>query len=334
MRYWWVNQNKTYRHEIAGGYLWSPKRKANQQRNPFYESMREVSPGDLVFSYFDTRIAALGIAQSYCYESPKPTEFGSAGANWGPDGAIGWKVEVAFRKLEHSIRPKDSIAELRRFLPAKYSPLRANGDGLQNLYLTWIEPPLARVLLSLAGAEGRAIVDQADAVSRAERADPAPEPTLEEWEQRVEANLREDPQLPDTQRQALIQARRGQGIFRANVQMIERACRITKVDRREHLIAGHIKPWRDGSNQERLDGENGLLLTPTFDHLFDKGFISFENIGDLIISPVADSASMHRMGIPLDRPTNVGVFPEGQRRYLEYHRDNVLRMSKQDRSRH
>jgi hypothetical protein len=46
MRYWWVNQNQTYKHEVGGGYLWSPKRNANGARNPFYESMREVSPGD------------------------------------------------------------------------------------------------------------------------------------------------------------------------------------------------------------------------------------------------------------------------------------------------
>jgi hypothetical protein len=72
MRYWWVNQNQTYRHEIAGGYLWSPKRKANEHRNPFYESMREVAPGDIIFSFFDTRIAAIGVTRSYCYESPKP----------------------------------------------------------------------------------------------------------------------------------------------------------------------------------------------------------------------------------------------------------------------
>jgi putative restriction endonuclease len=94
MRYWWVNQNQTYRHEIAGGYLWSPKRNANKARNPFYESMREVAPGDIIFSFRDTRIAALGIARSYCYESPKPTEFGTAGSYWA---AIGWKIDVSFR---------------------------------------------------------------------------------------------------------------------------------------------------------------------------------------------------------------------------------------------
>ena len=70
MRYWWVNQNQTYRHEVQGGYLWSPKRNANGARNPYYESMREVAPGDLVFSFMDTRILAVGIAQSYCWESP------------------------------------------------------------------------------------------------------------------------------------------------------------------------------------------------------------------------------------------------------------------------
>jgi hypothetical protein len=85
MRYWWVNQNQTYKHELGGGYLWSPKRNANGARNPFYESMREVSPGDLVFSFVDTHLVAIGIAESYCYESPKPTEFGEARPQLGGD---------------------------------------------------------------------------------------------------------------------------------------------------------------------------------------------------------------------------------------------------------
>jgi putative restriction endonuclease len=72
MRHWWVNQNQAYRHEVEGRYLWSPKRSASGARNPFYESMREVSPGDLIVSFMDTRIQAVGIAESYCWESPKP----------------------------------------------------------------------------------------------------------------------------------------------------------------------------------------------------------------------------------------------------------------------
>jgi hypothetical protein len=103
---------------------------------------------------------------------------------------------------------------------------------------------------------------------------------------------------------------------------------VTKVERLEHLAASHTKPWRDSTNEERLDGENGLLLTPTIDHLFDKGFISFENKGDLIVSPVADRASLLKMGIRPEGKVNVGVFSEGQRKFLNYHRENVLRMSR------
>src|SRR5271155_2114135 len=130
MRYWWVNQNQTYRHEITGGYLWSPKRNANGARNPFYESMREVAPGDLVFSFVDTRIAAIGIAESYCYECPKPEEFGGRGMNWE---AIGWRLRVRFVDLVNRIRPKEHIGLLRPLLPGRYSPLQSNGNGIQSV---------------------------------------------------------------------------------------------------------------------------------------------------------------------------------------------------------
>jgi hypothetical protein len=305
MRYWWVNQNQTYRHEVGGGYLWSPKRKTNDQRNPFYESMREVAPGDVILSFCDTRIAALGIALSYCRESPKPIEFGTAGAYWE---AIGWRVDVKFRELTNRIRPKDHIDELRSLLPEKYSPLRPNGDGLQSVYLAEIGAPLAAVLFRLIGRETVEVVGLAQDVGRVERESPAPDPTLEEWERHVELTIREDRRIAETERQALIQARRGQGQFRANVQQIERACRVTNVERPEHLIASHTKPWRDCANDERLDGENGLLLTPTIDHLFDRGFISFENHGDVIISPVADPLSLRRMVIETERTVKVGHY--------------------------
>ncbi len=325
MRYWWVNQNQTYRHEIGGGYLWSPKRKANDQRNPFYEAMREVGAGDIVFSFYDTRIAAIGIARSYCYESPKPTEFGTTGANWGP---IGWKIDVNFHQLRQRIRPKEHMPRLRGFLPEKYSPLLPNGNGLQSVYLAEVSAAFAGALFQLIGAEASQVSDAAVQVGNTARISPAAEPTVEAWEQRVETAIQEDRRLAETTRIALVQARLGQGIFRANVRQVERACRITKVERLEHLIASHTKPWRDSSNDERLDGENGLLLTPTFDHLFDRGFISFENRGAVIVSPVADHQSLRRMGIDPQHPPEVGAFSSAQQKFMEYHRENVLRMSR------
>src|SRR5258705_548674 len=225
MRYWWVNQNQTFRQEIAGGYLWSPKRNANGARNPFYESMREVSPGDLIFSFVDTRVVAIGIAKSYCWECPKPIEFGSVGQN---------------------------------------------------------------------------------------------------WESRIEQQIETDPSVNETDREAIVRARRGQGLFKQRVMRIETHCRITGVDNPSYLLASHCKPWRDSSNEERLNGENGLLLTPSIDLWFDRGFIGFEDSGNLIISPVAHKPSLQRMGLETKRVTNVGPFTDGQRQFLEFHRNAIL----------
>jgi hypothetical protein len=287
--------------------------------------MREVAPGDVVFSFCDTRIAALGVVSGYCRESPKPEEFGNAGTNWSQ---IGWRVQVRWQRFTNAVRPKDHIALLRPDLANKYAPLTLDGNGLQGVYLTEIGPALAATLFGLIGQEAAAVADIGQELSRVERDSPAPEKDIEEWERRVEVAIATDPVIRETERTALVQARRGQGVFRDNVRSIERACRVTKVERLEHLIASHVRPWRDSSNEQRLDGENGLLLTPTVDHLFDKGFISFEDNGRVIVSPVADPSSLRRMGVDPDGSMNVGSFSERQRLYLEFHRDNVLRMAR------
>lgn len=94
----------------------SPKRNSNGARTPFYESMREVAPGDIIFSFVDTRMAAIGVAQSYCWESPKPTEFGEAGQNWE---TVGWKVKIRFTNLLNKMRPKDHMGILSAVLPER-----------------------------------------------------------------------------------------------------------------------------------------------------------------------------------------------------------------------
>jgi putative restriction endonuclease len=321
VRYWWVNQNQTYRHEVRGGYLWSPKRKANQAQNPFYDFMREVAPGDVVFSFADTLIRAIGIAASHAYESPKPLEFGQAGAYWD---MIGWRLDIRFSELRLPIKPAEHMTVLAPLLPDRYAPLRANGAGLQSVYLTRLPEQLAAALIDLLGAEAR------DMVLGHRVSEELPVATaigLVEWEEHELSKVQTDETLPETERQAVVLARRGQGLFKQRVMRIEHACRITGVRQEEHLRASHCKPWRDASNEERLDGENGLLLTPNIDHLFDRGFIGFEGNGDLIVSPVAHRESLLRMGIDPQRSLNVGAFATGQRRYLDFHCSNVLLQS-------
>lgn len=325
MRYWWVNQNQTYRHEVPGGYLWSPKEKANGHVNPFYEFMREVSPGDLIFSFCDTQIRAIGIAQSNAYEAPKPLEFGKIGAYWEN---IGWRVDVRFTELKNIIRPMDEIGRLRPYLPARYSPLRPNGYGQQNIYLTEVPELLATRLVDLIGSEVRGIMQtwsaatpEVDALYTGQVA----------WEEHQVQNILTDAKIAETEKHAIVMARRGQGLFRSRVAQIERRCRLTGVSNPEYLRASHTKPWRDASNVERLDGENGFLLTPDADLLFDRGFVSFKNNGDVLVSPVADRAAMAMMGITPSMLKNVGHFSTGQSRYLDFHRDMIFLRAKVNR---
>ena len=322
MRFWWVNQNQTFDQEFGGGYLWSPKRNANGARNPFYEYMRGVASGDIIFSFAGTRIAAIGVAQSTAYEAPKPAEFGSAGPNWS---AIGWKVAVRFFRMNNPIRPADHMDRLGPMRPKKYSPLQASGRGNQGVYLTLLPDNLASALIELIGQQARDIALANIAADPVVDKVPDPLPEIMEWEDHIAAKISKDLSLDDTQKTALVQARRGQGQFKKNVYSIEKKCRITGVDRLEHLIASHTKPWRDCETaEERLDAENGLLLTPSIDHLFDRGFISFEASGRLLISPVAHRESLQRMGVPTGVAANVGEFSSGQRQYLEFHRESVF----------
>jgi putative restriction endonuclease len=72
-----------------------------------------------------------------------------------------------------------------------------------------------------------------------------------------------------------------------------------------------------------LNGEKGLLLMPSIDQLFDRGFIGFENNGALIISPVAHRPLLQRMGIDTIEAVNVGAFSSGQKQFLDFHRNAV-----------
>lgn len=324
MRYWWVNQNQTFRQETEGGYLWSPKRSADDRVNPFYEFMREVAPADLVFSFEGTFIRALGIPISNAYESPKPPEFGNTGPNWE---AIGWRIDMKFFPLERQIRPIDHITQIRPHLPPLYSPLQATGRGNQGVYLTFVPPILAQVLIDTIGLEAVQIVTLSRNIADSTQVHPrnATAKGLVEWEEHLINIVQNNTDLSETERTTLVLARRGQGRFKENVMTVENRCRITKVDRVEHLRASHIKPWRDCANSdERLASGNGLLLTPTIDHLFDRGYISFEDNGNLLISPAAHEPSLLQMGVNPVGNINVGPFNTDQRHFLNHHRDSVF----------
>lgn len=181
-------------------------------------------------------------------------------------------------------------------------------------------------LALLIGAPLLDVLEQPPLPARdpAHEANPVQKRWEKRWEKRIVQEIQQLEDIPETDREQLIYARVGQGKFRGLVYAREKRCRVTRVDRPEHLIASHIKPWRHGTNAERLDPENGLMLTPDVDHLFDRGFITFDARGRLHFAPSVHRDSLFRMGIDPDRTWDVGGFSARQREYLEFHGDLVF----------
>jgi len=125
-----------------------------------------------------------------------------------------------------------------------------------------------------------------------------------------------------TERSGLVTSRVGQGYYRQQVrQKWSDTCPITGLSIPGMLISSHIKRWSESSDEERLDPENGILLSPNADALFDKHLISFSDEGRLLCSSSIDAQVLSRMGI--DGDSRIRVSP-GMRKYLQHHRTRML----------
>lgn len=308
MNYWWVNQKQTFAVEFPGGFLWSPQRKSNGDRNPFYETMRQVEPGDTILSYVGARFAAIGFALTGAYDCPRPKDFNDKESNWSNHG---WRVDVEYHPIDSIVRPKDFFAELKPLLPTKYSPLSNVGGGLQSVYLASLPIQAAKLILSKIWNTNEDIPKPPPIYNGAK------DPLADLAEERI----RGDQKISKTERTALIAARMGQGLFRERILKIEPRCRVTGVTNSTFLIASHIWPWRYASNQDRLDPNNGLSLAPHIDILFDKGYITFSDDGTVIVSSQADPDVLEKFGVK--QGISVGPFNNQQKAFLRMHREGL-----------
>ena len=111
-----------------------------------------------------------------------------------------------------------------------------------------------------------------------------------------------------------------QTFFRSNLlKLWDGACSVTGVSDPRVLRASHIKPWKDSSNEEKLDRNNGLLLIPDLDVLFDEGLITFQTDGAMRQSPSFSVADQRKMRI--DRSFRLRHVTDEMQPYLEYHRE-------------
>lgn len=131
--------------------------------------------------------------------------------------------------------------------------------------------------------------------------------------------------LPETERQAIVLSRVGQGIFRKKLVGYWKGCAVTGADCIPLLRASHIKPWRESTNVERLDAFNGLLLSPNIDAAFDAGYITFDQNGRILLSEQVHGSPAFQLHINAKMKINAKLIRDEHRAYLEYHRSEVFK---------
>jgi HNH endonuclease len=311
VRYWWVNQKRTHRQELDGELLWAGKKKQAGADSESSSNMTKVMPGDVVFalSLAGGTLRAVGVALGRAREAPNPFEPSVTRKQSG--GQRGWQVPVRFAELSRPWQPTDHAAELARLLPERHSPLRASGYPNPAIYLAAVPRKMAVTVRKLIGSEVDALIEEITRRAGVEFPDEVAEEALLQ---------RSD--LDPVAKLELLKARRGQGVYRTKLEGVETACRLTGLLDRRHLRAIHIKPWRSSTDAEKLDKYNGLFLSPHLEHLFCRGYISFSDSGELLVSRYLNPAVLDKWGLQL--PRYVDAFRPEQCRYLEYHRQEVF----------
>ncbi len=130
-------------------------------------------------------------------------------------------------------------------------------------------------------------------------------------------------QAPSTITEMLVQARIGQGAFRRKVLRIWNSrCAVSGSSTRDAIRASHIKPWRNSTDQERLDPANGLPLLANYDALFDAGLISFDSNGSMIVSSKLNKAEREQLDVIGKQLT--ATASEQTMQYLSFHRAHIF----------
>lgn len=102
---------------------------------------------------------------------------------------------------------------------------------------------------------------------------------------------------------------------------------LSTIGNKNLLIASHIKPWSESEANEKLDIDNGFLMCPSHDKLFDQGWITFDDNGKIIISKGLSLEDKILLGVKDDMSI---ILTKGNRMYLAYHRSKIFEKYKKE----
>lgn len=128
--------------------------------------------------------------------------------------------------------------------------------------------------------------------------------------------------IKPNEKEAIVKQRLTQGLFKEKLIKRECKCIICNIENIAFLIASHIKPWADSNDYEKIDVNNGFLFCPNHDKLFDEGYISFKDNGELLISPKLTKRDIELFN--LSKKITVKINKD-TKKYLEYHRKECFK---------
>ncbi len=286
MQYFWASQNKTYRDELAGGYLWAPKSNETGQTPFHWRNVAKVNSGDLIFSYFRQRITAISVARSEAYDAPIPREWEEL-HDWKKDG---WKVDVEYEKVNDPPHLNQFRSEFEQYLPSRSSPLASSG-GAQG-YLFELPEDAGEFILKMLNWDTFSIADEDNSTATGKN------------------------------RTTVTITRVGQAKFRNQLKRYWGSqCAVSGSTTVQLLRASHIVSWANSNPEEKVEVYNGLLLSPAYDAAFDAHLISFDDEGRLIHSSQISADELLCLGI--DPNAKLRRIERQHRRFLSRHRSNL-----------
>lgn|GEM_PF-6817974 len=261
--------------------------------------------GDLLISCTNGRVVALGTALPKAYAAPKSSDFGAVDSSWSHRG---WRVDVSYTEFDEGISIRDNRSGIEPLLPSTLSPLDVSFCP-SSLYLSEISEALFGYILSQTGYRY--------APNRDADLDTILDAAEHQWlYKRLNDAVGREEKVVN-----LACARKCQGIFRSRVEEVEDGCPGSGIKDHQYLQVWHIKPWSVADNVGRLDGNNGLLLSPHIGFLFVRGYVTFSGEGDMIVS--------HQLGDDIAASWRIMAanklqFTYKQKGYLRFHRENIF----------
>lgn len=301
MNFYIVMQGQTYMEEQLHSIIWSKQVDKSGMRPPFWERMKEVKAGDCIFHYVKGDVVAVSIAKKGYYEAENPYNY--------TYNEKGYLVETSYEELNNPLNIKDYFQEIELFLPLKYSAFQENGDGNQG-YLYPCNELLAIKLLEL-------IAEVNVNIEKQEQLEFAISPVLLKERNR----LLQIVAIMESEAKSKIQ-KGEQRFHRALSPVWNNECAICGIDSPDLLKASLAKPWKDSTEEEKLDPYNGILLCHNHDALYQKGYIAFDGQGKIHISDRLheqdyDKYLIHQK-IRINRQ-------EENKKYFKWHKKNVLK---------